>query len=157
MLEKLRVFVYGTLKPGEENYQAYCAGKIISTERAFTFGSLYALPAGYPAMTWGETPVHGYIYEFADHTLLGHLDELEDYYPSAPPENNLYNRHQIEAFRYSTSPKLPKDLQSLGYAWAYIMDDHKIQQLGGQLLPDGWWSGCNLTLEMISQNYEKKP
>lgn len=150
MVEKFKVFVYGTLKPGEENYQAYCAAKIISTERTFTFGTLYALPAGYPAMTKGKSPIHGYICEFADHTVLNHLDELEDYYPSAPSENNLYNRQKIEVFRYPISSDLTRDLHSLGYTWVYLMDNHKIQQLGGKLLPDGWWSGCNLSLE----NYE---
>jgi len=26
----IRVFVYGTLKPGEVNYQRYCEGKVIA-------------------------------------------------------------------------------------------------------------------------------
>ncbi len=32
--EELRVFVYGTLKPGEANYQKYCAGKVVEAKRA---------------------------------------------------------------------------------------------------------------------------
>ena len=57
----LRVFVYGTLKPGEANYQRYCAGKLVNAQRAMVLGKLFALPAGYPAMTLGDIPVQGYL------------------------------------------------------------------------------------------------
>jgi gamma-glutamylcyclotransferase (GGCT)/AIG2-like uncharacterized protein YtfP len=55
----VRVFVYGTLKPGEANYQRYCAGKVVDAERTSVLGKLFALPMGYPAMTLGEYSVHG--------------------------------------------------------------------------------------------------
>ncbi len=42
----LRVFVYGTLKPGEVNYQKYCNGKVVEQERALTLGQLFALQDG---------------------------------------------------------------------------------------------------------------
>jgi gamma-glutamylcyclotransferase (GGCT)/AIG2-like uncharacterized protein YtfP len=32
----ISVFVYGTLKPNEANYQKYCAGKVIRETKAFT-------------------------------------------------------------------------------------------------------------------------
>lgn len=142
----LRVFVYGTLKPGEENYQNYCAEKIISTERAFTFGTLYDLPAGYPGMTSGNNPVYGYIYEFSDISVLNHLDELEDFDASAPPENNLYNRQKIEIFCYQGERYAQGfPLNSLGDAWVYLMNSQQVKQMNGKLLTDGWWSGRNLT------------
>ena len=34
----LQIFVYGTLKPGEENYQKYCAGKVVNSTRAVAQG-----------------------------------------------------------------------------------------------------------------------
>ena len=146
--ENLRVFVYGTLKPGEENYQAYCDKKIKHTERAFTFGTLYDLPAGYPAMTWGKNPVYGYVYEFADIAVLNQLDELEDCDPAAPSSQNLYNRYKIEVFRFQTNPSNQVGVSdSLGCTWAYFMDYQRILELGGTLLPDGWWSGSKLTMK----------
>ncbi len=72
----VQVFVYGTLKPGERNYQRYCAGKVVEAQRAFTLGRLFALPMGYPAMTTGADIVHGYLLTFADLAILDALDEL---------------------------------------------------------------------------------
>ena len=42
--ETLAVFVYGTLKPGEANYQRFCAGNIITSQIALTPGKLYQIP-----------------------------------------------------------------------------------------------------------------
>lgn len=53
----VRVFVYGTLKPGEANYKRYCAGKVIDVKIALVQGKLFALPMGYPAMTLGDRQV----------------------------------------------------------------------------------------------------
>jgi len=35
----IRVFVYGTLKPGEVNYQRYCEGKVIDSPTCDRVGS----------------------------------------------------------------------------------------------------------------------
>ncbi|WP_325064821.1 gamma-glutamylcyclotransferase [Dolichospermum flos-aquae] len=47
----INVFVYGTLKPGEVNYQKYCAGKVIKEQRAIANGKLNNSPMVYPAIT----------------------------------------------------------------------------------------------------------
>ncbi|MEC4816087.1 MAG: gamma-glutamylcyclotransferase, partial [Scytonema sp. PMC 1069.18] len=109
----LKVFVYGTLKPGEESYQAYCAANVVDVTEAIAWGQLFALPMGYPAMTLGDSPVRGYVLTFADETVLTALDEWEDYHPSRDPSQNLYNRQQIKTH----------DLQGhfLTQAWVYIM------------------------------------
>lgn len=130
----LRVFVYGTLKPGEANYQKYCAKKVISAEPATTRGQLFALPMGYPAMTLGDSLVHGYLLSFADSGILSGLDELEDYQPSRQISENLYNRQQVEVF----------NLKEISLAWVYLMTPDRVNQIGGILQPDGWWSGCGL-------------
>ena len=62
----LRVFVYGTLKPDEANYQKYCAGKVLNTTSAIALGELFALPMGFPAMTLGDRPVYGYLLSFSE-------------------------------------------------------------------------------------------
>ncbi|NMG05868.1 gamma-glutamylcyclotransferase [Brasilonema sp. UFV-L1] len=129
----LKVFVYGTLKPGEKNYSRYCAGKVVNTVRAVAQGNLFALPMGYPAMTLGERAVHGYLLSFTNPEILTALDELEDYAPNRAASENLYNRTQIQI----------SDLQerSLSSAWVYIMTETLAVQLKGIYQPDGWWSG----------------
>ncbi|MBK1988019.1 gamma-glutamylcyclotransferase [Sphaerospermopsis aphanizomenoides BCCUSP55] len=128
----MNVFVYGTLKPGEVNYQKYCAGKVIEEKRAIAFGKLYALPMGYPAMTPGDGTVHGYLLSFTDSKLLTALDDLEDFESKRPMSENPYNRQLIEVFE-------PTGL-SLGWAWAYLMTLEKVNQLGGIPQLDGCWN-----------------
>ncbi|MEH1870870.1 gamma-glutamylcyclotransferase family protein [Nostoc sp.] len=133
----VRVFVYGTLKPGEANYKKYCAGKVVNFERAFVQGKLFALPMGYPAMTLGDSQVHGYLLSFSNPKILNELDVLEDYQPNRQPPENLYNRQLIEVYQ-------PQSL-SYSWAWVYLMALEQVDQSGGFLQPEGWWSGCGLT------------
>ncbi|KAF3885796.1 MULTISPECIES: gamma-glutamylcyclotransferase family protein [Nostocales] len=128
----LKVFVYGTLKPGEDNYDRYCAGKVVDAVSAIARGKLFALPVGYPAMAPGNSSVRGYLLSFANAKVLTDLDELEDYHPATDESENLYIRQQIEVH----------DLQgqSLGWAWVYLMKEELATKLGGIFLPDGWWS-----------------
>lgn len=128
----LKVFVYGTLKPGECNYQRFCAGKVVEEKRASVQGHLFALPIGYPAMTPGDGRVQGYLLTFADPEVLQVLDLLEDYHPERLPEDNQYNRQLIETFNLAGEP--------LETAWAYLMSPLKVRSCGGIFLPSGWWS-----------------
>lgn len=128
----VRVFVYGTLKPGEINYLPYCAGKVTEIVRAYTFGQLFALPVGYPAMTPGQGRVEGFLLTFNDAALLTQLDELEDYDPHRTPEENEYNRELIWVYSLCG--------EGLGQAWGYLMSEEQALRWGGILLPSGWWS-----------------
>lgn len=140
-MDNLKIFVYGTLKPEETNYQRYCAGKVVEAKRAIAFGQLFDLPLGYPAMTIGASPVQGFLLTFADPNVLSILDELEDYDPQRLPEENEYYRQQIDIY----SPTG----QALGLAWVYLMTSKQVQYLEGSPIPSGWWSGYvgNLTPE----------
>ncbi len=129
----LRVFVYGTLKPGEANFDSYCASKVVEMTPAYTYGHLYALKVGYPAMTTGDTQVSGYLLTFEDSTILANLDELEDYDPTLAAAANLYQREWITCYAPSG--------ESLGLAWGYRMAFSKVQQLGGVFLTSGVWRG----------------
>ena len=130
------VFVYGTLKPNQANFEQYCAGKVIAMQQAIAYGDLFVLPMGYPAMIAGNSPVYGYLLSFNDDIILESLDELEDYQSDrASTENldeNLYNRQQIEVF----------DMQGLllGKAWAYFMTSFQVIKFGGISQPDGLFS-----------------
>lgn len=129
----LRVFVYGTLKPGEANYEFYCASEVVDVKKAWTRGELYALPQGYPAMTQGSNSVYGYLLSFNDSKVLNNLDQLEDYHPQRLASENLYNRTQIEIFDLESN--------SLGLAWVYLMSSAKVYQLKATPQTDGLWSG----------------
>ncbi|MEH2155661.1 gamma-glutamylcyclotransferase family protein [Nostoc sp.] len=132
-----RVFVYGTLKPGEANYKRYCTDKVVDVKRAFVQGKLFALPMDYPAMTLGDSQVYGYLLSFSNPKILNELDVLEDYQPNRQMPENLYNRQIIEVYE-------PQSL-SYSWAWVYLMTLQQVDQLGGFLQADGWWSGCGLT------------
>jgi len=129
----VKVFVYGTLKPGEGNYPRYCEGKVLDSTPAYTDGHLYALNVGYPAMTLGDTQVSGVLLTFSDETILSDLDELEDYDPTRPASENLYQRESIRVYTPSG--------ESLGTAWGYRMTFWRVQQLGGVFLSSGCWRG----------------
>jgi gamma-glutamylcyclotransferase (GGCT)/AIG2-like uncharacterized protein YtfP len=128
----IRIFVYGTLKPGEANYPKYCATKVVDVKTALTWGKLYALPQGYPAMTLGNETVWGYLLYFTDPRVLTALDELEDYQPYRDVAANLYYRQYIQTYT-------PTGL-SLGEAWAYLMTEEQVVQLGGTPQGNSWWS-----------------
>lgn len=138
MSKVINVFVYGTLKPGEANYQSFCAGKVLEARRAVAFGQLFALPFGYPAMTVGRDPVHGFLLSFPDETVLLRLDWLEDYQPHRLVGENEYTRQQVDTYS-------PDHTSSLGLAWVYLMSWEQVQSHGGILLANGWWSGCGLS------------
>ncbi len=129
----LKVFVYGTLKPGECNYPLYCGGKVREKIRAFTYGNLYYLGLGYPAMTEGKAKVEGYLLTFADENVLEQLDRLEDYHPLRSLDENEYLRQRIPVYTIAG--------EGLGEAWGYQMTLENVHKYHGKLLPSGWWTG----------------
>jgi gamma-glutamylcyclotransferase (GGCT)/AIG2-like uncharacterized protein YtfP len=130
---RLKVFVYGTLKPGECNYDRYCAHAVVGKQAAIVYGQLFDLPLGYPALTPGPGVVHGFLLEFANDSVLAQLDELEEYDPQRPIEQNEYVRIRVKTF----SPQH----QPLGVAWAYQMPLEQAKRFGGVRLPHGLWQG----------------
>ncbi|MDZ8189366.1 MAG: gamma-glutamylcyclotransferase [Nostoc sp. ChiSLP02] len=132
----VRVFVYGTLKPGEANYERFCAGKVVDAKKAFVKGKLFALPMGYPAMTLGDSEVYGYLLSFANPGILNRLDMLEDYHPAREMPENLYNRETIEVYQ--------GEWLSLGWAWVYLMSVERVDKFRGVHQADGWWSGSGI-------------
>lgn len=128
----IKIFVYGTLKPGETNYQKYCQGKVTEVTKAIASGKLFKLPMGYPAMILGDGRVYGYLLSFPDSQILPALDDLEDYQPTKPISENLYYRQSIEVFDL--------DGLSLGWAWVYLMTLEKVDQSRGIPEIAGCWN-----------------
>lgn len=128
----LKVFVYGTLKPGEVNYNLYCGDQVVEAKKAIAFGQLFALPVGYPAMIPGEGLVQGFLLTFPNQAILSALDELEDYDPYRVAAENEYNRQQIEVYDLTR--------ETLGIAWAYLMTFEQVKHFQGIPIPSGYWS-----------------
>jgi gamma-glutamylcyclotransferase (GGCT)/AIG2-like uncharacterized protein YtfP len=136
----VKIFTYGTLKPGEENYPRYCEGRVKNYQSAFTLGNLFDLPQGYPAMTSGNQRVYGYLLEFGDAEALSSLDELEDYHPAREESENLYYRVKQEIFLASeVREKFPQPQISLGLAWVYLMTESRVRQMRGKIVVGGCW------------------
>jgi gamma-glutamylcyclotransferase (GGCT)/AIG2-like uncharacterized protein YtfP len=127
------VFVYGTLKPGEANYPAYCQGKVIAQTPVYAWGDLYDLSAGYPAMTEGNSKVHGILLSFNDSQILLSLDRLEGYQSQRAAELNEYYRAFVTVYDFSDRP--------INQAWAYYMTLAKVKQYQGIKLTSNSWAG----------------
>ena len=132
----IQVFVYGTLKPGESNYLAFCQGNTIAEIEAYTKGELYHLAPGYPAMTPGKRNIQGYLFIFsAQSTILSRLDALENYQVDRAIALNDYNRQIVAVYNLKN--------QLLGNAWCYLMTHPKIREFGGQPINSNSWRGSN--------------
>jgi gamma-glutamylcyclotransferase (GGCT)/AIG2-like uncharacterized protein YtfP len=131
----LKLFVYGTLMPGGVGYRQFCAGQVSQAQPAIANGQLYALPAGYPAMTLGKGWVRGFMLEFEHTEVLAQLDEYEDYDPQRSPAENLYYRQVLPIFTPDEAP--------LTIAWIYLMQSEQVEMLRGKYLPTGCWQSFN--------------
>jgi gamma-glutamylcyclotransferase (GGCT)/AIG2-like uncharacterized protein YtfP len=127
--EPLRVFVYGTLKPGGMYYRQVCEAFAPQAIPAWIPGRLYHLPKlNYPAVTTGEDRIQGFVLSFDAPGPLAELDEVEEY-DAERPESSLYLRHWLT---------IQTD-QGPVEAWGYLMRHEQVQALGGIYLPEGLW------------------
>jgi len=123
-----KVFVYGTLMKNFCNYKRYIEGRISRITPGKTYGLLYHLPEGYPALLEGNEIVEGEIIEPVDERLLKSLDRLEDYVEGR--SGNLYERKIKEI--------LTEDGEKVT-CWIYIYTDERYAKESGILIPDGNW------------------
>ena len=129
----LRVFVYGTLKPGGHYWPEFCQGKLSAEPLpAKIKGSLYDLGIGYPGLLLNSDQwVQGFILEFATESDFLRLDYLEGYAPDRPESENEYNRLKVPCFS-------PED-KVIGAVWAYEMTARTSARYQGILIEDGNW------------------
>jgi gamma-glutamylcyclotransferase (GGCT)/AIG2-like uncharacterized protein YtfP len=95
--ERLPVFVYGTLRPGQKNYTRYLQGRTIEEVPAICPGRLYFLDqGGYPYLLPEEGMVTGVLVkirpEWYEETLVA-LDRLEEYDPE-DEKHSVYLRRR---------------------------------------------------------------
>ncbi|MFN3679441.1 MAG: gamma-glutamylcyclotransferase [Thermosynechococcus sp.] len=129
----LRLFVYGTLKPGYQPHEVLCRPWLSAHQPALVRGRLYHLPMGYPALTAEEGWVQGelLIFENPPANVLARLDAFEGYNPSLPADQNAYTRQEVPVYDLNHHP--------LGRAWAYLMRIEDVREVKGEWLPAGLW------------------
>lgn len=130
----IRVFVYGTLKPGQKNWDRLLNGRVHRFQTARIRGRLYALRLGFPAAVPANDWIQGYLLGLPDSELLHRIDALEGFRPDRPAHQNRYHRRVIPCFSPTGAP--------LGRVYAYFMDTNTAKTLGGEPLPEGIWRPC---------------
>ena len=119
MSERLPLFVYGTLMSAGSQ-----GGLLAGLRRrdARVRGTLWRLPAGYPALAvGGRSMVYGELVDPPDERILGLCDHYEGV------DEGLYARTEVVAMVGLLQER----------AWAYVMASPRLR--GGRLLPDGRW------------------
>jgi gamma-glutamylcyclotransferase (GGCT)/AIG2-like uncharacterized protein YtfP len=134
MSPDLKVFVYGSLKPGGHYWPDFCEGTLVAAPVAAKIrGALYDLHVGYPGLLLeSEKWVQGYVLEFAQEADFLRLDYLEGYVPGRAQADNEYNRLRVAYF----SP----DGEALGEVWAYEMTAATMARHQGTLIESGDWA-----------------
>ncbi len=127
-IERLPVFVYGTLRRRGKNYRRYLAGRTLSERAGTVRGELYFVTdGGYPYIVEGDATVYGEVMELApalyDETLR-RLDELEEYDP-LDEARSVYLRRRV-AVRLEEGDEV--------VAWTYYWNRPQVR---GQKVPGG--------------------
>jgi len=125
----IRVFVYGTLKLGQANHNRVFSGCKVIVTPAWTYGELYDLKWGFPAMIFGDRKVIGELLEFDGQTILQKIDRLEGF-RSNESQSNFYMRETVTVYINVDQP-----LQ----AWVYLLTKIQVNDIGGTIIPTGRW------------------
>lgn len=160
----LRLFVYGTLKKGFWNFDRFCT-RSISIEPATTWGRLYHLSAGFPAIEIPDCRIlaHGSPDPLADTQLqnnvellgtamdrpdgdwdiiYGELITFNDPRFDLPPIDRLegFNPNGHSMYKRVLTNATRQDDQYT--CWIYFGLEHILRE--GVRLPDGIWDGHKL-------------
>jgi gamma-glutamylcyclotransferase (GGCT)/AIG2-like uncharacterized protein YtfP len=134
-LEYLPVFVYGTLRAGQANWQRYLAGKTLSEHPAIApkhkmFSTNYAYVTDAPDyQVIGELML---IRPDCYAQVMHDLDRLEDYAPH-DLEHSLYVRVQREVLITDQEPRVCR-------AWIYHLNPRRRAMFSeADLVPHGDW------------------
>lgn len=131
-----RVFVYGTLLPGERNAHVATRGGAFTAQAATLRGfRLYHLsPEAYPALRPGppDATVHGVVLTYAPgswEAALPFLDDLEGLHETPP----LYTRERVTLTLHTGEP---------AQAWVYVYARAaRLDAPGAEPVLNGDWRG----------------
>ena len=137
--EKLKVFVYGSLRTGFFNYDKYLKGKVLSCKHGKVKGKLYDMPhKGYPAVISGDDDIYGEIMEVSNYEeVMNAVDKMEGYY-GPNNENNEYNRIIVEV--YNTDDNIIEKC----YMYEYALNDKEKFDKHSLYLDHGCWKTFKL-------------
>ncbi|WP_406416348.1 gamma-glutamylcyclotransferase family protein [Streptomyces sp. NBC_01614] len=134
----LPFFVYGTLRPGEPNHDAFLRGRTLAEEPARLAGAVLYDGPGYPYAVealGGRGTVYGDLVTARPEdypTLLAALDHLEEYAPNDP--RSLYERVARDVLRDTDGTAVQ--------AWVYVAAPPIAARLRtrGRLIETGDWT-----------------
>jgi len=162
--QQLRIFVYGTLKRGYWNHDRFCS-QAVSIEPATTWGRLFHLPAGFPALVIPsanilatgtaepladtqtqnliELPKNAMARPDGDWDLIhGELMTFNDPSMDLPPLDRLEGFNPHGKGMYDRILAAIESNGCLHTCWLYV--GHEDILRGGLRLPDGCWAGNKL-------------
>ncbi|BCR03826.1 gamma-glutamylcyclotransferase [Desulfuromonas versatilis] len=126
--QRLPIFVYGTLRPGEKNYPRFLKGRTIAERRGSVEGRLYYVAeGGYPYLLPEPGRVWGELLELAAGSYaetLAALDGLEEYDPRNEPDSVYLRRQTLVTIEGEERVR----------AWVYYWNCPDVE---GRLIPSG--------------------
>ncbi|MEW5820517.1 MAG: gamma-glutamylcyclotransferase [Cyanobacteriota bacterium] len=130
-----KIFVYGTLKPGEDNYNYHCHNRYELQFECSVKGDIYDLSLGFPALVESDNVAKGVLFYFNDQQTIDQIDILEGYDPGISAEKNLYYKKLVEVYDSND--------QVIDQAYAYFMPLNRVKELKGVKVDSGCWTGKN--------------
>ncbi|WP_010299598.1 gamma-glutamylcyclotransferase family protein [Clostridium senegalense] len=132
--ERLKIFVYGSLRTGFFNYDIYLNGKVKECNLGRIKGKLFHMPnKKYPALLDGEDYVYGEIMEVDNYEeVIVAMDKMEGYYEPNSKENE-YNRIIVDVYN------IDKDIIEKCYVYKYALNDKDIFDKHSAYINHGDW------------------
>ena len=136
-MNKINLFVYGSLRTGFFNYDKYLSGKVVEKKEAKLHNiELYHMPyKGYPAIIKGQDSVVGEIMvikeEDYDATMKA-MDEMEGFISECNPKNE-YDKIILEVENIHSNEK------EKCYVYFYNKDNDKLFHSEATYIPNGDW------------------
>lgn len=131
-MEVNHFFFYDPLMSGFPSHEKFLKPHTLSVEKAITNGSLYHLPNGYPAMTFGHGVVKGEVMLFEKPSaMVWYLDSLKGYY--GVDKSNLSERIIQLVKKEDTGEQV--------LAYIYVYPGYRLMELQhwGVNIPQGDW------------------
>ncbi|MCC3768757.1 gamma-glutamylcyclotransferase [Streptomyces sp. UNOC14_S4] len=132
--ERLPVFVYGTLRPGQGNHERFLRGRTVAEEAARLRGAVLYEGPGYPyAVADPEGEIRGELVTpapAAHDAVLASLDALEGYAPDDPSSHYVRVTRPVSSERGVTVR-----------AWVYLASPEvadRLRRRGTRIHGDSW-------------------
>ena len=145
-MERINLFVYGSLREGFFNYKKYLDGKVIEKKDAKLDNmKLYHLPyKGYPALTFGKDTVYGEIMVLSEEhyeDTVRAVDKMEGFISENNPENE-YDKVILEVKNLHTNEK------EKCFVYFYNKDRDQLFDNSAIYLPHGDWKEHMLSVSV---------